>query len=62
MMTSYSGAIGRIVNRNKKFVIDLAVAETIRCGGNIYEFRIEDMDMEAEEDPSKKAVPSIDPS
>lgn len=41
-MATYSNNIRKIINRNKKFVIHLAVSETIRHGGNIYEFRIED--------------------
>lgn len=36
MMSTYSTQIKRIVNRNKKYVIHLAVKETIKHGGNIY--------------------------
>lgn len=42
-MATYSGGIRKIINRNKKYVTDLAVAETVRCGNNIYEFRIDNL-------------------
>ncbi len=40
MMSTYSNQIRKIINRNKKYVINLVVAETVRYGGNLYEFRI----------------------
>jgi hypothetical protein len=43
MMSTYSGGIRKIINRNKKYVISLTVSETVRCGNNVYEFRIENM-------------------
>lgn len=63
MMATYSNQIRKIINRNKKYVIHLAVKETIKHGGNIYEFRIEDLaNMEDEDEKSKKVQASIEPS
>jgi len=61
-MGTYSGGIRKIINRNKKYVTDLAVAETVRCGNNVYEFRVDNLaDAEDEEDTKKKVVASVDP-
>lgn len=62
MMTTYSGGIRKIINRNKKYVINLAVSETVRCGNNVYEFRLENMaDQDEEEDNKKKVVAAVNP-
>ena len=62
MMSTYSGGIRKIINRNKKYVINLTVSQTIKFGNNVYEFRIENMaDNEDEEESKKKAVAAINP-
>ena len=43
MMGTYSNQIRKITNRNKKYVINLAVAESVRHGGNLYEFRVDNL-------------------
>jgi hypothetical protein len=42
MMAGFTNNIRKIVNRNKKYIINLAVAESVKYGANIYEFRLED--------------------
>lgn len=62
-MGTYSNQIRKIISRNKKYVINLAVAESVRHGGNLYEFRIEDLaDIQDPEDSTKKAPPPLDPA
>jgi len=36
MMSSFTGNIRKIINRNKKYVINLSVSESVKYGGNIY--------------------------
>ena len=60
-MATYSNNIRKIINRNKKFVIHLAVAETIRHGGSIYEFRIEDYIDHEDESSKKNITQSVNP-
>ena len=61
-MASYSNNIRRIINRNKKYVVHLAVKDTVKHGGNIYEFRIENLaDMEDDDEKKKNVAPTIDP-
>jgi hypothetical protein len=40
-MSGYSNNIRKIINRNKKYVTNLAVAESVKYGANIYEFHVE---------------------
>lgn len=42
MMGTFTNNIRKIINRNKKYVINLAVAESVKYGGNVYEFRMEE--------------------
>lgn len=42
-MSAYTNNIRKIVNRNKKYVINLAVAESIKVGTSVYEFRIDNL-------------------
>jgi hypothetical protein len=53
MMASFTSNIRKIINRNKKFVISLAVKESIKYGTNVYEFRMED-NIDKEEDEKQK--------
>lgn len=53
MMASFTSNIRKIINRNKKFVIGLAVKESIKYGTNVYEFRMED-NIDKEEDEKQK--------
>ena len=39
MMSRYTNEIRKIINRNKKYVIDLQVKESVKYGTNLYEFR-----------------------
>ena len=43
LMSAYTNNIRKIVNRNKKYVINLAVAESIKVGTSVYEFRIDNL-------------------
>lgn len=62
MMSTYSNQIRKIINRNKKYVINLAVAESVRHGGNLYEFRIDNIaDYKEQEETSKKVTVALDP-
>ena len=62
MMNTYSVSIKKITNRNKKYVVNLAVAQTLRCGGNLYEFRVQNLaDIDEDEDSAEKIVAAIDP-
>lgn len=58
-MSSYTNNIRKIINRNKKYVINLTVQESVKYGANIYEFRVEDI--KDDEDDNKKAVSVIIP-
>ncbi len=62
-MGTYSNQIRKIISRNKKYVINLAVAETVRHAGNLYEFRIEDLaDIQDPEEQQSRGPPPLDPA
>lgn len=42
MMSTFTHNIRKIVNRNKKYIINLAVSDSVKYGANVYEFRTED--------------------
>lgn len=42
-MSTYTSNIRKIINRNKKYIINLAVAESVKYGANVYEFRIDEV-------------------
>ncbi len=42
MMSDFTLGIRRIINRNKKYIINLAVTESVKYGANVYEFRMDD--------------------
>lgn len=42
LMSNYTQQIRKITNRNKKYIINLAVQESVKYGTNVYEFRAED--------------------
>lgn len=48
MMTNYSTQIRKIINRNRKYIVNLTVQESIRLGANVYEIRIDDIEDETE--------------
>ncbi len=56
MMSAYTNNIRKIINRNKKYVINLAVGESIKVGANVYEFRLEDLGDIDDDDNNKKQV------
>lgn len=35
-MSAYTSNIRKIINRNKKYIINLAVAESVKYGANVY--------------------------
>ena len=41
-MSTFTNNIRKIINRNKKYIINLAVGESVKYGANVYEFRLED--------------------
>ncbi len=41
-MSTYTSSIRKIINRNKKYIINLAVAESVKYGANVYQFRIDE--------------------
>lgn len=41
-MSTYTSNIRKIINRNKKYIINLAVAESVKYGANVYQFRIDE--------------------
>lgn len=41
-MSAYTSNIRKIINRNKKYIINLAVAESVKYGANVYQFRIDE--------------------
>lgn len=43
LMSTYTSNIRKIINRNKKYIINLAVAESVKYGANVYEFRIDEV-------------------
>jgi predicted transcriptional regulator len=55
MMASFTNGIRKIVNRNKKYIINLAVAESVKYGANVYEFRLEDPNEHEEENERKQS-------
>lgn len=48
-MSGYTVNIRKITNRNKKYVINLTVSESIKYGANLYEFRAEDVNDDYED-------------
>jgi hypothetical protein len=38
-MSAFSNNIRKIINRNRKYIINLKVQESIKYGANLYEFR-----------------------
>lgn len=61
MMGSYSNQIRKAVSRNKKYVINLAVAESVRHGSNLYEFRVDHLADIDEGDEGRKVAAVVDP-
>jgi hypothetical protein len=59
-MSTYSLNIRKVINRNRKYIVNLQVQESINYGANIYEFRVEENIDEEEE--SKKPMNIIIPT
>jgi len=38
-MSTFSNNIRKIINRNRKYIINLKVQESVKYGANLYEFR-----------------------
>jgi hypothetical protein len=56
MMSAFTNNIRKIINRNKKYVVNLAVAESVKYGGNVYEFRLDNLGEAEDAEESKKKV------
>ena len=41
-MSAYSNIIRKVINRNRKYIVNLKVQESIKYGANLYEFRAEE--------------------
>ena len=61
LMSTYSNNIRKIINRNRKYIINLKVQESIKYGANLYEFRAEE-NLHDDEEDNKKPVNIIIPT
>lgn len=55
MMSTFTNNIRKIINRNKKYIINLAVAESVKYGANVYEFRLDEAADHDEENERKQS-------
>lgn len=55
MMSTFTHNIRKIVNRNKKYIINLAVNDSVKYGANVYEFRTEDPNEQEEHEERKQS-------
>jgi hypothetical protein len=60
-MSAYSNNIRKVINRNRKYIVNLQVLESIKYGANLYEFRLEENINENDEE-SKKPMNVIVPT
>lgn len=54
-MSTFTHNIRKIVNRNKKYIINLAVSDSVKYGANVYEFRMEDPNEQEEHEERKQS-------
>ena len=59
-MTNSTNNVRKIINRNRKYIVNLTVQESVKYGTNVYEFRLEDVNDE-DEDENKKATNIVIP-
>ncbi len=52
-MSAYSNNIRKLINRNRKYIVNLQVQESIKYGANLYEFRAEENINDNEEETKK---------
>lgn len=54
-MATFTNNIRKIINRNKKYIINLAVNESVKYGANLYEFRLDDTNEHEQESERKQS-------
>ena len=54
-MSTFTHNIRKIVNRNNKYIINLAVNDSVKYGANVYEFRLEDPNEQEEHEERKQS-------
>ncbi len=61
LMSAYSNNIRKVINRNRKYIVNLQVQESIKYGANLYEFRVEE-NINDNDEENKKPMNVIVPT